>query len=175
MFQTPEQRAGALEKACQKGEQRLEGVWDRGSPGRGDFMNKGIARSLSHPEVLAWLRYQMHRVQWGHDSPGPQSVAFTLLSHAEVDPRVSHLLRPSGGRNARRLKCIKSPCPLPIRYLILDSQTDIKSWQLGCSLFAISPFRPSPPFMGSGAALSEPVRTLSCACSPPSNPSSPQL
>lgn len=53
MFQTLEQRAGALEKACQKGEQHWEGVWDRGSPGRGDFMNKGIARSLSHPK--SWL------------------------------------------------------------------------------------------------------------------------
>lgn len=116
MFQTPEQRAGALEKACQKGEQHWEGVWDRGSPGRGDFRNKGIARQVTvTPEVLA---YQMHRAQWGHDSPGPQRAAFTLLSHADVDPRVSHLLRPSGGHNACRLKCIKSPCPSPSGILV---------------------------------------------------------
>ena len=34
-----------------------------------------------------------------------------------------------------------------------DSQTDINSWQLGCSLFAISPIRPPPPSVGVGVSF----------------------
>lgn len=48
----PSLRAGVLEEADQQGEQHWEGVRGEGSPRRGDFMNKGIARSLWH--IQSW-------------------------------------------------------------------------------------------------------------------------
>lgn len=149
------------------------------------LVNKGIARShpTSWPPVQwNWLRCQMHRVWCGKTHQLFKCDAFTE-SHAAIGPRVSYLLLPSrGGCNACRLfnHIRSSPHPSLLFWWMSPSwllhiclqTTSSSTW---APVSALSPFRPSPPFVWGWMHFQSLWGHFSKTILPPPNPSSPQL